>query len=317
MSRLIITIISYADKPNIVFILADDFGWANVGYHNNKNTEIMTPGMDYLATNGLQLNRHYVHFVCSPTRSSVQSGRLPVHVNTNNSPAISNVLNGIPVNYTCIAERIKSDGGYTTHFIGKWDAGSTMAEQLPHGRGYDTSFGYLNHKNDYWNFTLQQKCDAQTGIIVDLWNTTQPAYEYNNTIMYEEFVFANEVYKHIDEAAKNPNTPFFIFYAPHLTHAPNEIPKDYLTDWSNDEDECSGRGWPIYPGFDISNKSNFYCRSITQSQVNLMDIIIGNITKKLKDNNQWDNTLVIFTSDNGGPEYLATTASNNWPLRGI
>eukprot|EP01084_Bolivina_argentea_P036017 66669_1 len=305
----------HADKPNIVFILADDFGWANIGYHNKENTEISTPNMDYLANNGLKLNRHYVHYVCSPTRSSVQSGRLPVHCNTNNTPAIGNALNGIPVNYTCIAERIKSDGGYSTHFIGKWDAGSTMKEQLPFGRGYDTSFGYLNHANDYWNKTLYSgpsHCNNQSGIIIDMWNTTHPAYTANNSMVYEEFLFATQVYKHLDEAQQ----PFFIFYAPHLTHAPNQIPKEYLSTWSNDENECYDRQWPIYPGFNISNPNNFHCRSITQSQVNLLDIIIGNITQKLIDNNQWNNTLIIFSSDNGGPEYLNTAGSNNWPLRG-
>ena len=109
---------------------------------------------------------------------------------------------------------------------------------------------------------------------------------------------------------------FLYFYAAHIRHCPNQVPKDLLSTWSDDEDSCAGRQWPIYPGFDISNHSAFFCRSITQSQVNLLDLIIGNITKRLKDNGQWNDTLIIFTSDNGGPEYLASTASNNFPLRG-
>eukprot|EP01084_Bolivina_argentea_P164677 286270_1 len=153
-------------KPNILFLLADDFGWANAGWHNTENDEVKTPNMNYLVKNGLELNRHYVWYLCSPTRSSIQSGRLPVHNNLSNKAAWQNVLSGVPPNYTCIGERIKKDGQYTTHFIGKWDAGSTMKEQLPVGRGYDTSFGYLNHANDYWNETIG-KCDGQR--IVDLW----------------------------------------------------------------------------------------------------------------------------------------------------
>eukprot|EP01084_Bolivina_argentea_P300552 518277_1 len=214
-------------KPNILFLLADDFGWGNIGYHNKENDNIKTPNMDYLVANGLELNRHYVHYVCSPTRSSIQSGRLPVHCNLSNTEAMENILNGIPPNYTCMAERIKSDGGYSTHFIGKWDAGSTMKEQLPYGRGYDTSFGYLNHANDYWNENALGKGGSDacyTEDIIDLWNTTQPAIGDNNTI-YLEFLFAQQVYKHIDNAALNPKKPFFIFYASHLTHTPNQIPQ--------------------------------------------------------------------------------------------
>ena len=68
--------------PNILFILVDDLGYANVGYHLPDNKEINTPNIDYLATKvGLRLNRHYVHYTCSPTRSSLQSGRIPYHVN--------------------------------------------------------------------------------------------------------------------------------------------------------------------------------------------------------------------------------------------
>ena len=115
--HILFSINAYGDKPNILFILADDFGWANIGYHNKKNPNIVTPNMDYLCANGLELNRHYVHYVCSPTRSSVQSGRLPVHVNIGNVPVIGNPVSGVPPNYTCIAERIKPQG-YTTHFIG-------------------------------------------------------------------------------------------------------------------------------------------------------------------------------------------------------
>eukprot|EP01084_Bolivina_argentea_P300551 518275_1 len=147
-----------------------------------------------------------------------------------------------------------------------------MIEQTPYGRGYETSFGYLNHANDYWQEFDQSgagywHCDKKP--IVDLWNTTQPAFGSNNTI-YEEFLFAQQVYKHIDASAANPvYKPFFIFYASHISHTPNQIPKQYLSTWDNDEDECSETPWVIYPGFNTSNSSNYHCRSITQSQVNL------------------------------------------------
>ena len=63
-------------KPNIVFIMVDDLGWGNVGYHNTENPEVSTPNIDYLVENGLELNRHYVDAECSPTRSAFQSGHI-------------------------------------------------------------------------------------------------------------------------------------------------------------------------------------------------------------------------------------------------
>ena len=119
------TIFAQSDKgPNIVFIMIDDSGWGNWGYHNNgTNGEIKTPNVDALARGGLILDRHYVHYVCSPTRSSLQSGRLPVHVNVNNAEAATNLYSGVPPNYTCIATRLK-EANYSTHLVGKWDAGN-------------------------------------------------------------------------------------------------------------------------------------------------------------------------------------------------
>eukprot|EP01084_Bolivina_argentea_P010408 19385_1 len=236
-------------KPNIFFILADDLGWANVQYHND-NGEVKTPNINYLVKNGLELNRQYVHYVCSPTRSSVQSGRLPVHVHLANNGMSGSLTSGIPPNMTCIAERLKNDAGYQTHFAGKWDAGATTIEQTPYGRGYMTTFGYLNHMNDYWN-EHDGQCTGQK--ITDLWQTDAPAYGQNHTGAYEEDMFANKIYSFIDATAKNKTKPFFIFYAAHIAHSPVQIPKQFLLQFDNDENLCQDYNYngqthnPVYP----------------------------------------------------------------------
>ena len=84
--------------------------------------------------------------------------------------------------------------------------------------------------------------------------------------------------------------------------------------YPNDENMCSVSHAMVYPGFNTSDVNAYHCRSTYQSMANLMDIIIGNITTLLKDNNLWDDTLLIFTGDNGGPENNKT-AANNHPLR--
>ena len=307
-----ISVIFGATSPNILFILADDLGWGNVGFHSNTNQEIKTPNLDYLAlTEGITLYRHYVHYACSPTRTSLQSGRLPVHVNLKNA-ALINQYQGVPINMTCIATKLKQYKNYTAHQIGKWDAGTATMQQIPIGRGYDTSFGYFGHDNNYWN--EQENIGCGGGIYRDLWQNDKPAFGINGT-QYEELIFAERVYNLLDEfGKKDENEPFFMLYAPHIAHAPLQIPEQYLERFDNDENQCGNGNNYVYPGY--NNKTDFHCRSIEQSMVNFLDGIIGNITKKLKQNNLWNNTLIVFSADNGGCLTMNSTAANNFPLRG-
>ena len=137
--------------PNIIHVVADDLGWAgsveiltcisintcasfillflrlDVGYHRlNKTDEVHTPNIDALVQTGLELDRFYVHKICSPTRSALQSGRAPIHVNVQNVlPESVNPKDpiggyqGIPLNMTCIASQLKK-ANYQTHLVGKW-----------------------------------------------------------------------------------------------------------------------------------------------------------------------------------------------------
>ena len=118
-----------AEKPNVILILADDFGWANLGYHRRgggaeqAQKEAHTPTLDNLIDQGIYLSRHYAYKICSPSRSSLQSGRLAVHVNTKNTaPSVYNSSDpvsgyaGIPRNMTGLAEKMKA-GGYATAMV--------------------------------------------------------------------------------------------------------------------------------------------------------------------------------------------------------
>ena len=107
--------------PHLFFLLLDDYGWANWGYHSPGSPEVVTPNLDALAASGVVLERHYVHKFCSPTRSALQTGRSPIHVNVLNSPLNQHNpgdpvsgFQGAPRNMTGIAEKLKS-AGYATH----------------------------------------------------------------------------------------------------------------------------------------------------------------------------------------------------------
>eukprot|EP01006_Ploeotia_vitrea_P006676 TRINITY_DN14375_c0_g1_i1.p1 TRINITY_DN14375_c0_g1~~TRINITY_DN14375_c0_g1_i1.p1 ORF type:complete len:553 (-),score=61.32 TRINITY_DN14375_c0_g1_i1:1318-2976(-) len=305
-------------KPHIVHILIDDFGWANLGYHAQDDPAVKTPNMDKLAAEGLKLERHYVYNQCSPTRSAIQSGRNPVHVNVFNGPP--NIRNkedpiggyqGIPVNMTGIAQKMKQ-GGYATHMVGKWDAGMATHEQTPQGRGYDTSLNYFHHANDYWTSlghgnVLKADC-PYNGIntpVVDLWETDGPAKTLNNSwecsqtnqaggCVYEDLLFFEAVRNII--GTHNPTQPLFLFYAPHSIHQPLEVPQAYYDKFDYVQDEP---------------------RRLYSAMVNYIDSCIGMVVDELKRTGLYDNTLIVLHSDNGGPIYLAGKAgANNWPLKG-
>ena len=127
-----------APQPHVVYFLVDDMGWSNVGYHNDEPN---TPTIDALAEEGAQLERFYTYKVCSPTRSSFLSGRLPIHVNQMNHPPAT-PGGGVPPEMTTIADVLNQAAPtpYRSHQLGKWHGGMSRPEQLPVNRGFPSSF---------------------------------------------------------------------------------------------------------------------------------------------------------------------------------
>jgi arylsulfatase I/J len=179
-----------AKPPHIWFILVDDLGFADVGFNRaTPDREVVSPALNDIVKHGVLLERHYVHKMCTPTRTSVQSGRLPVHVST----SLANPEDpscGVAQNMTGMATMLKR-AGYTSHFVGKWDAGMATPRHTPQGRGYTTSLNYFEHKNDFYTEkSMQTTCTGTT----DLWDTDQPAFNLTNT-GYEEYLFRDRMHK--------------------------------------------------------------------------------------------------------------------------
>ena len=289
---------SEAAKPHLMFMLVDDWGWANVGYHRNEsNKEVVTPNIDALVKDGLELDQHYVFKYCSPSRSCLMSGRLPIHVNDRNAePDIHNPLDkesgfaGIPRDMTGLAEKLKT-AGYATHQVGKWDAGMATPDHTPQGRGFDTSFGYYHHANDYYS-EVMGSCNNTN--VVDLWDTGKPAHGVNGTGQdnYEEALFRDHVLDVINN--HDPSTPLFLYYAPHIVHAPLQVPDSYAEKFSFIDD---------------------HDRQYYHAMVNYLDDVVGQVVAALKSRGLWDNLLLVTSTDNGGPVYLSGGA-NNYPLKG-
>jgi arylsulfatase A-like enzyme len=142
--------------PHLIYLLVDDWGWANWGTHRDADDEgsdeVVTPNLDQLAADGVVLNHFYAHKYCSPSRASLQTGRFPIHVNVRNdgiylynlSDPVSGFA-GIPRYMSTMGQKLK-DVGYSTHMIGKWDVGMATMDHTPYGRGYDDSLVYFGTK---------------------------------------------------------------------------------------------------------------------------------------------------------------------------
>jgi arylsulfatase I/J len=303
-------------KPHILVILADDLGHANVGFTRKeagKTREVSTPNIDGLASEGVILEHMYVHYMCSPSRSAIQSGRYPIHVNVvqthimaHNEEDPVGGFAGIPRNMTGLGEVMRK-GGYKTHFVGKWDAGMATPDHTPAGRGYDTALNFFGHENDYWNHASSHKCGS--GKLKDLWLMNkdtkfpgEPAHGLINSpecseakqdvpkCRYEDDIFVEEIKGIIRN--HEANTPLFIFWAPHAPHGPLQVPKQQLMKFQ-------------FIDFDKRQKYN--------SMVNYLDNNIGVVVTALKQAKLYENTLVVFSSDNGGP---IMGPGNNYPLKG-
>ena len=143
---------STATKPHIVFVLVDDWGYADVSF---RNPAIHSPNFQKLADTGLILGRHYVFKYCSPSRASFLTGRWPHHAHKWNV-LIGRTL-GTNLNMTMLPAKLKS-AGYSTYMVGKWHQGLFNPKYLPINRGFDMSTGFLNGMSDH--MTEKRDCAA-------------------------------------------------------------------------------------------------------------------------------------------------------------
>jgi len=212
--------------PNIIFMLADDLGYNNVGIQqrqHSKNIELVTPTIDELASSGMRLDRMYSYKYCSPSRSSFLSGRLPIHVTQNNKN--NDVINpgGADLRMKLLPEILKhAPSPYYTSLVGKWHVGARSKANLPINRGFDRHFGFLKGGEDHLN---QTSYDEKL-LFVDLWRDHGPAYGENGT--FSTLLYAKEAQQIIqDHAAERPEMPLFMFLSWHATHTPLEAPPSW------------------------------------------------------------------------------------------
>ena len=260
-------------KPNIVYFLVDDLGYGDPGFMGCK--DIKTPNMDQLARTGAILNSFYVQPVCSPTRAALMTGRYAVRTGVYNIVP-PNAQWGLKLEERTLAQALR-DAGYETAIDGKWHLGEFQPGYRPTQRGFDHQYGLWFGMIDYFT----HKRDEQ----LDWHRDDQPCHDEG----YSTTLLAKEACRLIRE--KDPDKPLFLYLPFNAVHAKCQVPDSYCQPYSN----LHGP-YRIYAGTTAA-----------------VDETIGQVLAVLDEKGIRDNTVIIFSSDNGG---LADNKfSHNGPLR--
>jgi arylsulfatase A-like enzyme/dienelactone hydrolase len=260
-------------RPNIVYFLIDDLGYADVGFMGSK--DVRTPAIDRLAKEGVILSSFYVQPVCSPTRSTLMTGRYVTRT------GVYNVVRpgapwGLPLAERTLPQALR-EAGYTTAICGKWHLGEFQPEYLPMRRGFDHQYGHMFGALDYFTHLRDGK--------PDWYRDDKPLQEQG----YTTHLIAKEACRLIRE--QPAGKPLFLYVPFNGVHAPYEVPPRYKQAFPN-------------------LRGN---RQTMAAMLAVVDEAIGQITAALEEEGLRKNTLIVFASDNGGP--APGRVSHNTPLR--
>ena len=250
-----------AQRPHIIYILADDLGWKDVGFHGS---DIKTPNIDQLAQTGATFDQFYVQPMCTQTRAALMTGRYPFRYGLQTVVILPEQTYGIPNDEWLLPQTLK-EAGYTTSIIGKWHLGHAKREFWPRQRGFDYHYGALIGEIDYFTHSVHGQRD---------W------YRNNEPVKEEGYVTAllgQDAVKQISQ--HDPSKPLFMYLAFTSPHTPYQAPQEYLDKYKN-----------------IADPS----RRAYAAMISAMDDQIGKVVRALEQRGMRNNTLIIFHSDNGG-----------------
>ncbi len=279
-------------KPNILFILADDLGYGNLGCYGGKQIE--TPNLDRMAAEGLRFSQAYAgSTVCAPSRCTLMTGYHTGHARTRGNKYPDLPLR--PQDLT-VTEILKS-AGYRTGLFGKWSLGQLGSTGYPTRKGFDEWFGFFSQTHAH-NYYPEHLLDNESAFLLR-GNTGTQRKDYAHDLFTE---------RGLQFIGRRSEQPFFLKMAYTIPHANNELGRDTGNGMEvPSAGAYAGKSWP-------GPDKNF------AAMVTRLDSDVGRMLAKLKETGQDRDTLVIFTSDNGphregghNPEFF----NDNGPLRGI
>ncbi|MEO0629265.1 MAG: sulfatase-like hydrolase/transferase [Planctomycetota bacterium] len=285
---LVLPVVSSSNEPpNLVVIVADDLGYADVGF--NGCEDIPTPNIDRIAAEGVRFSSGYVtSAICGPSRAGLITGRYQHRFGSSLNPTIDpTVHNGVPRDELTIAEMLRP-AGYTSMAVGKWHLG-TFPGLHPRDRGFDEFYGFLTGGHDYFpeNLTLEDLSEVRRQ-----WGWYRTKLLHNGKRVSTDEYLTDELSNAVvDFIHREHGGAFFVYLAYNAPHTPMQATEEYLARFP----ELEGR------------------RKVYAAMVSAMDDGIGRVLDALDQTDVADNTLVVFLSDNGGAR---NNASSNEPLRG-
>jgi len=269
-----------APRPNIIMIMADDLGWYDTSIYNSVSP---TPRLANLTSEGIRLDRHYVFRYCSPTRRAFLSGRFPNQITTVQPDGSNMCSDFLPLAVDILPQKL-STAGYVSHFIGKGHLGYQTMDHLPVNRGFKTHVGYLGGSEGY---SYGSGSPDPTKGTHDMWHDLAPGTDVVPKIFYSANFYAERATEIIE--SHDVKDPFFMYYAIQNVHSPYQLPPSWET-----------KDFPEMWDHTYAN------------MLAMLDMAVGNVTDALKRSGLWQNTLIVFTADNGGVGKFG----NNHPLRG-
>ena len=251
------------EKPNIIIFLSDDQGWGDLNLNGNPN--LNTPNIDGIGANGAIFERFYVSPVCSPTRAELLTGKYFVRSGVR---GVTQGYERIDLGHTLMSDFFK-DNEYKTGLFGKWHNGS-QPPYHPNTRGFDEFYGFTS---GHWG------------------NYFSPILERNSKIVRGKGYISDDITNKAITFIKNSKDPFFTFISFNTPHSPMQVPSSYL---ENKKVIKQGR---------YKDKENVLKTKAALSMVENLDYNVGRVLDSLKKYKKYENTIVIFFSDNGPNGY--------------
>jgi arylsulfatase A-like enzyme len=275
-----------ARRPNIVYILSDDQGWKDVGFHG---AAIKTPTLDKLAASGARLEQFYSQSMCTPSRAALMTGRYPHRYGLQTLVIPSASTYGLATDEWLLPQALQ-EAGYRTAIVGKWHLGHGDRKYWPRQRGFDYQYGPMLGEIDYFTHSAHGTRDW--------FRNNEPVTETG----YVTQLLGQEAVRLIE--GHDPKVPLFLYLTFTSPHAPYQAPQEYLDQYAQVSD-------PAHRAYG--------------AMITAMDAEIGRVLDALARRKMLDDTLVVFQSDNGGPRDAqftgevdmskSTIPANNGPYR--
>ena len=307
-------------RPNIIYIMADDMGYSDIGCYGG---EVQTPNLDKLAANGIKLRSFYNNSRCCPTRASLLTGQYPHKVGMGHMVGSTKAeieygpyqgyLND---SFPTIAEALKKVG-YSTYMTGKWHVGE-RPEHWPMKRGFEKYYGLISGASSFFEITPAER-DKRRFVMDD------KDYEIPSEGHYMTDAFTDHAIEYIDQHKKTKSAkPFFLYLAYTAPHFPLHALEEDIVKYEN----LYLQGWDVtrekrfekmkklglvdaryaitkrpdaIPAWEDATDKKTWARkmAVYAAMIDRMDQNIGKLVKALKANGQYDNTMIVFISDNG------------------